>query len=225
MASADKSCGDRKSLKLYHFPISAPSRGALLAARTIGVPIEVEIVNLFEKEQLKESFIKVNPQHTVPTLVDNGFVLWESRAIASYLADKYGKDDQFYPKDLQKRAVVNQRLYFDASNLFVKIRAICFPILFLGETVIKQNLKDDLNNALNFLETFLNGSKWVAGDNCTIADTSIYASLSSILAVGWDISSFPNIQQWVKDCKALPGFEENQEGAKQFGEAVKKNLK
>lgn len=125
MASADKSCGDRKSLKLYHFPISAPSRGALLAARAIGVPIEVEIVNLFEKEQLKESFIKVNPQHTVPTLVDNGFVLWESRAIASYLADKYGKDDQFYPKDLQKRAVVNQRLYFDASNLFVKIRAIC----------------------------------------------------------------------------------------------------
>lgn len=131
MESADKSCGDKMSLKLYHFPVSAPSRGALFAARLIGVPIEVEIVNLFEKEQLKESFLKVNPQHTVPTLADEGFVLWESRAIASYLADKYGKDNQFYPKDLKKRAVVDQRLYFDASNLFVKIRAICVSTDFL----------------------------------------------------------------------------------------------
>lgn len=113
------------SVKLYHFPISGPSRGALLAARAVEVPIEMEIVNLFRKEQMKESFLKINPQHCVPTLDDDGFILWESRAIACYLADKYGKDDQYYPKDLKKRALVNQRLYFDSSALYVKIRAIC----------------------------------------------------------------------------------------------------
>lgn len=119
------------SLKLYHFPVSGPSRGALLAARAIGIPIQIEIVNLFKKEQLQESFLKLNPQHCVPTLDDNNFVLWESRAIACYLADKYGKDDQWYPKDLQKRAVVNQRLYFDSASLYVKIRAICVSINLL----------------------------------------------------------------------------------------------
>ncbi|NP_001292411.1 uncharacterized protein LOC105387805 [Plutella xylostella] len=211
-------------IKLYHFGVSGPSRGALLAARALGVPIEVEQVDLFKKEQLKGRISEINPQHCVPTLDDNGFVLWESRAIACYLADKYGKDDQLYPRDLQRRALVNQRLYFDSSSLYVKIRAICFPILFLGVKEIVPSLKDDLNATLAFLEQFLTGSKWVAGDNYTIADTSIYASLSSILAVGWDISSFPNIQRWVKDCAILPGFEENQEGAKLFGEAVKKNL-
>lgn len=113
------------TLKLYHFPVSGPSRGALLAARCIGVPVELEIVNLFKKEQLNEKFLAINPQHCVPTLVDDGFALWESRAIASYLADKYGKNDQWYPKDLKHRAVVDQRLYFDASSLYVKIRAIC----------------------------------------------------------------------------------------------------
>lgn len=113
------------TLKLYHFPFSGPSRGALLAARSIGVPIDVEIVDLFKKEQLQERFLKINPQHCVPTLDDDGFVLWESRAIASYLADKFGKDDQLYPKDLKRRALVNQRLYFDSSSLYVKIRAIC----------------------------------------------------------------------------------------------------
>ncbi|XP_063385637.1 glutathione S-transferase 1-like [Cydia fagiglandana] len=215
------------AVKLYHFPLSGPSRGALLAARAIGVPVQIQIVNLFQKEQLKEDFLKINPQHCVPTLDDDGFVIWESRAIACYLADKYGKDedDTLYPKDLKERAVVNQRLYFDASSLYVKIRAICFPILFLGETEIKESLKKDLDSALEFLNGFLETSKWVAGHKLTIADTSIYASLSSILAVGWDISSFPNIQRWIKDCATIPGYAENEEGAKQFGEAVKKNLK
>lgn len=44
-------------------------------------------------------------------------------------------------------------------------------------------------------------------------------------AVGWDISNFPNILRWVQQCESLPGFAENEEGAKAFGEAVKKNLK
>lgn len=47
-------------LTLYHFPPSAPSRGALLAAKAVGVEVDVQIVDLFAKEQLSESFIKVS---------------------------------------------------------------------------------------------------------------------------------------------------------------------
>lgn len=43
--------------------------------------------------------------------------------------------------------------------------------------------------------------------------------------VGWDISQFPNIQKWLKNCESLPGYEENIEGAKTFAAIVKKNLK
>ena len=41
-----------------------------------------------------------------------------SRAILSYLVNKYGKDDNLYPKDPQKRALVDRMLYFDIGTLY-----------------------------------------------------------------------------------------------------------
>lgn len=113
---------------LYHFPPSAPSRSALLAARAAGVEVDIQEVNLFAKEQLNENFVKINPQHTVPTLVDGDFVLWDSHAIGSYLVETYCKDDRLYPKDPKKKAVVDQRLYFDIGTLYPRIRAICVSL-------------------------------------------------------------------------------------------------
>ena len=58
----------------------------------------------------------MNPQHTIPCMKDGDFCLNESRAIATYLITKYGKDDKLYPKDVVTRAIVDQRLYFDMGN-------------------------------------------------------------------------------------------------------------
>jgi len=44
-----------------------------------------------------------------------------SHAISAYLVGKYGKDDALYPKDLQKRAIVDQRLHFDTGVLFPRL--------------------------------------------------------------------------------------------------------
>ena len=60
----------------------------------------------------------MNPQHTVPTLKDGDFIMNESRAAATYLIGKYGKDDKLYPKDLKTRAMVDQRLYFDMGTFY-----------------------------------------------------------------------------------------------------------
>ncbi|KAL0272557.1 UNVERIFIED_CONTAM: hypothetical protein PYX00_005485 [Menopon gallinae] len=212
------------TITLYTFPPSPPARAAVMAARAVGVDVNLKEINLFQKEQLSPEFIKVNPQHTVPTLDDNGFVLWESRAIAGYLAKQYGKDDSLYPQNPQLKAVVDQRLYFDCTTLYPRLRAICFPVLFLGETKITQEKRDSLNEAISFLEKFLHGRKWLTGDNYTIADISTFATMSSAVAMGWTVDNFPNVKEWMERCKTLPGYEENAVGAKIFGDAVRKNL-
>lgn len=84
---------------------------------------------MFAKEQLKEDFLAINPQHCIPTIDDDGFKLWESRAIAQYLVDAYGKGSTLYPTDNKAKALVQQRLYFDMGVLYVRIRAICVRIV------------------------------------------------------------------------------------------------
>lgn len=44
---------------LYHFPLSAPSRAALLVARALGIDVDIQLVDLMKKEQLKQDFVKV----------------------------------------------------------------------------------------------------------------------------------------------------------------------
>ncbi|GBP40297.1 Glutathione S-transferase 1, isoform C [Eumeta japonica] len=68
----------------------------------------------------RQSFM--NPQHTVPTMVDGDFTLWESRAISRYLVNEYGKDSSLYPEDPKVRAMVDQRMDFDLGILYPRFR-------------------------------------------------------------------------------------------------------
>lgn len=113
---------------LYSMAPSAPCRSVLMTAKALGVDVNVKPVNLFAGEHMTPEFLKLNPQHNVPTIDDDGFVLNESRAICTYLVRKYGKDDSLYPKDVQKRALVDQRLYFDMGSFYDKFAKVYVSI-------------------------------------------------------------------------------------------------
>ena len=87
----------------------------------------------------------MNPQHNVPCLNDNGFILNESRGIATYLVAKYGKDDKLYPKDAKIRAVVDQRLYFDIGTFYRAMHDIVV-ILKLFQAIFIRSVENQPEN-------------------------------------------------------------------------------
>lgn len=149
-------------------------------------------------------------------MVDDGFALWESRAIIAYLVEKYGKTDSLYPKDPKKRALVNQRLYFDIGTLYQRLADFYYPQIFAKAPANPDNLKK-LEDAVGFLDKFLEGQEYSAGDSLTIADISLVATVSTLDVADFDLTKYPNVVRWYEKVKATtPGYDINEEGLIEF---------
>lgn len=152
----------------------------------------------------------MNPQHTVPTLSDNGNFLWDSHAISTYLIRKYGGEDHpLYPTDIYTRARIDQRLYFDASTLFAALREIFYPIYFEGAYDVSAKAIKTTNDAYAFMETFLNDDPYLVGQYITAADYSAITSVTQLSsAVPIDAEKYPKLSDWIKRFDDMPKFNE-----------------
>lgn len=161
---------------------------------------------------------------------DNGFIIWDSHAICAYLVDKYADDDTLYPKDLQLRAKCNQRLFFDASRLFVLLRDITLPIFFEGCTEISQDKIKSMITSLEILEAFLSIDPFLVGSSITIADICLGLTVSYIdMYVTVTDEKFPKIMAWLnRISQTIPIFNEMnadhpQQHRKLVHETIEKN--
>lgn len=94
-----------------------------------------------------------------------------------------------------------------------------------GETVINQDKKENIISAVETLESFLEGQEWFSGnENVSIADLAILAEFATIYHAGLDIANYPNLTAWYERCSSLPGFSENEKGAKMFATFLKSKL-
>lgn len=195
-------------IDFYYKNGSPPSNSVLFLNKTLGLKFNKKLLNFSEEEYKSPEFLKVNPQHTVPTIVDDGFVVTESRAILSYLVEKYAKDDSLYPRDLKKRSVIDQRLYFDIGILYQSFLDIYIEVMYTGQNGGPMKFAK-LEDAFQVLDKYLAGQAWVAGNDLSIADFSIASSVASIECCMFDISKYNNVSKWfTKVKKTLPGYNE-----------------
>jgi len=212
-------------LTLYGLDPSPPVRAVKLTLAALNLPYEYVNVDIVARKHLSSDFVEKNPQHTVPTLEDDGHFIWDSHAIIAYLVSKYADSDALYPKDLLQRAVVDQRLHFESGVVFANgIRSISKPVIFFGQTKVPKERYDAIIEIYNFVETFLKGKDYIAGDQLTIADFSLVSSVSSLVAfVDLDPIKYARVSAWVKRLEQLPYYEEaNGKGARQLMAMIKK---
>ena len=96
-------------MKIHADPITVNCKKVLAGLDLIGAKYELVHVDYFKAEQKEAAYLAINPNSSLPTMVDGDFVLWESNAILQYAADKTG-NDAVYPKDLKTRADINRWL-------------------------------------------------------------------------------------------------------------------
>ena len=97
-------------LKLYHWWSSTCSRRVRIALAAKGLTWESVYVNLAKFENLDPSYVKLNPNGVVPTLVHDGRIIIESNFILEYLDDVW-PEVPLRPDDPYERA--QMRIWMD----------------------------------------------------------------------------------------------------------------
>src|SRR5215467_13776284 len=102
-------------MKLYLFPLSGRVIGIVALKSHLALECEVENVDLGRGDQLTPEYLALNPNKKMPTLVDDGFVLWESNAILFYMAAKR-PEKELWPSDLKGQAAVLRWLAWESAH-------------------------------------------------------------------------------------------------------------
>lgn len=165
-------------------------------------------------EQMKPEFLKINPTHTLPTLDDGGFILWDSHAIMTYLITKYGNEDHpLYPKDVVKRAKIDQFLNFDGSTLFPRFFGLAREAIFEKRGGYSEYAKVRGLEALSFMNTFLENVDYLVDNQLSLADLSCVTVTETLLRLLSNDESYPNVSAWIKRLSTvLPYYAEVNDG-------------
>lgn len=210
-------------LTIYGSDLSGPAIKVRLVANYLGLDHKWQLINLRDGEQKQEWFLKINPVGKIPAMDDNGFTMFESNAMCRYLADKAGSS--IYPKELQKRAIIDQWIDFISFHVGTHAATVAFSRIFaprMGRPVNEQSLTD----AIKFLESFLpivekqlSAHLYVVGGEISLADFALLATLEPAELSGIDLSIYPKLSAWRKTMKAQSFYTKCY---KEYGEMLKK---
>lgn len=202
-------------LEIYLDPCTINSRKVLAGLDLLKAPYNYNFISYFEGGQKAPDYVKnINPFATVPAATDGDLHLTESNAILQYAADLNGSPA--YPKDLKQRANVNRWLLWEASAWFGScyiylVQNVVQPLLGNkpDESVIAGEA-DRWNRFAEILNEQLGKTKWIAGDDLTIADIAIAAPMHLHEASKMPVDKHPNLKRWISDIEKLPEWQKTQ---------------
>ena len=158
-------------------------------------------------------YLAKNPNGLIPTIEDDGLVLWESNAILRYLAGKHGAGNPIWPADLRARAEADKWMDWQLSTIGPQITPIFWNLVRTPEP---ERDMDAVAAAIKLghkvwgiLDTQLAGRSFVAGDDFTLGDIP-----AGIHAFRWfslvdDRPPMPNLEAWYGRLQERPAYREH----------------
>ena len=193
---------------------STCSRTVIATLEEVGAQYDIKTIDIMTGEHKAADYIaKYQPFGQIPALVDGDYILFESRAIARYVASK-ANAEELYPTDLKARGLVDAWLSVNQSNSgpIVDIVGEFFFGPFLGATpdeTKRAPLTEKLNGLFDVLEKQLTKSKFLAGDHFTLADLSFLAYTTYLLqAKGFEapFEGHKHVKAWWETISNRPSW-------------------
>jgi len=200
-------------MKVYADPITVNCRKVLAGLDLIGAPFEHVHVDYFTGQHKGDEYMALNPNASVPALVDGDLVLWESNAILMYAADKVG-NHAAYPTELKVRADINRWLLWESSSWFgscyVYLVEHCVKPLLAAEPDPQVIAAQDAtwNKLAAILDARLARHDWITGGAPTIADIAIAAPMHLHPYQKLPLAQHPHLHRWMTErVETLPCWE------------------
>ncbi|KAG6845253.1 hypothetical protein H0H87_011988 [Tephrocybe sp. NHM501043] len=196
-------------LKLYGSGNSTCTRRVGAFLREKKIPFELVEVNLAQGEHKSPAYLEKQPFGQIPYIDDDGYILYESRAICRYLEEKFpNQGPKLIPTELKAKGLFEQAASVELNNFDPYANKAVFEKVFkpyLGLTPDQATFDKhiaDLGARLDAYEVILSKQKYVAGNEYTLADL-FHLPYGWLLAAGGSNilsdESRPNVVRWWKD--------------------------
>jgi glutathione S-transferase len=200
-------------MKIHVFPPSGRVVGIVALKNYLALDCELNPIDLGRGDQRAPGYVSMNPNSKIPTLEDDGVVLWESNAILFYMASKR-PESGLWPADLKGQADVLRWLFWESAHWdaescgMVAYEKGSKAVLGLGppDPAFIARGEQNFSRFAAVLNDSLKGRTWVVGDRLTIADFSIGGLVPSAQRMALPIASFPEICRWYEGLAALPAW-------------------
>lgn len=186
-------------LKIWGRPNSINVQKVMWAVHEIGIEFEHEIVGMEHGKVGEDWYRAMNPNSLVPTIEDDGVVLWESNVIVRYLAAKHA-GGTLIPTDNAGRAEAEMWMDWQQTVLHEGIRPVFWNIIRTPPSGPDQAAIDTgcekMKAGLAMLNARLADRDFIMGDQLTVADIPAGCVVYRWYALPVEHGDFANVRAW-----------------------------
>jgi glutathione S-transferase len=198
-------------LKIWGRNTSVNVQKAMWAIGELGLAYErVDVGGPFGKNR-EPAYLAMNPNGLVPTLEEDGFLLWESNAIVRYLAGKYGPG-RLEPSDLHERARAGSWMDWQLTVALPALTPVFWGLIRTppeqrDHAAIESGKVKSLA-AMKMLDAQLAKTAYIAGDTFSMGDISVGAMAYRFRRLMPE-SKLENLERWFAGIEQRPAFNEH----------------
>ena len=199
-------------MKLYGFPLSPNTWKVRAVAAHLGLPLDLQLVDLPKGEHRTPDYLALNPTGRTPTLVDGDFILWESNAIMQYVASR--KPNTLWPDDARARADITRWQCWQLQHWSSEA---CQPLTFqrlvkkllnMGapDAAVVEKATEAFNREAQMLDAHLAKHTYLVGSAVTLADFAVAAPLFYTKEAELPVAPYAHLRDWFARVSALPAW-------------------